>query len=277
MGRLTLAVLVRPQRLPLRVGHQIRQPQARKDDHPAWHSRDPGDERRDCRRRRRDSGRDGEPGRRVAPPPLGDAPKDTIAPLGQVDRAAVREDTGPAVDDLLQPFERTLPVLGNIVGTIDRIPQAPGIDLLDFHRIERRRQVGCETDGLGGTIESAANDRRQCQRSFERVDRRRDRLAVGRLERAADAVVELGIAERDQARQQQAGTALAHKSLGERAHRAIVGKQDPPAGKAQRVTPEALDQPGGERIGERAVRRDGEDRRVLRQPIRHPPAPLPFP
>ena len=50
------------------------------------------------------------------------------------------------------------------------------------------------------------------------------------------------------------------EGFGDRAHRAIVGQQDAAPGKAQRVLAETLDQPGCERVGERAMRRDGEDR-----------------
>ena len=58
-----------------------------------------------------------------------------------------------------------------------------------------------------------------------------------------------------------------------RAHRAVVGQQDPALREPERLPAEARDQPRRERIGERAVRRDGVDRDPAR--VRHSRAPLP--
>ena len=100
-------------------------------------------------------------------------------------------------------------------------------------------------------------------------------LARRAVERAADPLVQLGIADRDQPRQQQPAAARPHERIGDRPHRAIVGQQDAPAGEAKRILAEPRDQPRRKRIGERAVRRDGDRRRpaagsaILERRFRH--------
>ena len=88
---------------------------------------------------------------------------------------------------------------------------------------------------------------------------------VDPVERAADPLVELGIADRDQARQQQAAAACPNERFGHRPHRAIVRQQDAPLRQAQRILAEPRDQPRGKRVGERAMGRNGEDGDPLRR------------
>ena len=108
---------------------------------------------------------------------------------------------------------------------------ARGIDFLDRQRVERAREVGGEAHRFGGAVVGAAQDPREAQLAVERVDRGRQGLGeVERVERAADAVVELGVADRDQPRQDQPAAAGADEGLGQRADGAVVGQQDAPSG-----------------------------------------------
>ena len=124
-------------------------------------------------------------------------------------------------------------------------------------------------------IALAANDFDEGKQPVQWIDRRRDRLVcVERLECAADALLELRIPDRDQPRQQQPATARPHECLGDGAHRAVVGKQDAAFGEAKGVLAEALDHSCGKCVGERSVRRDGEDGWPFGRPFRHSRVPL---
>ncbi len=117
----------------------------------------------------------------------------------------------------------------------------------------------------------------------QRIDRARHRLrAVGGIERAADAIVEVGVADRDQPWQDQAVARGTNERFGKRSNSPVVGEQDPPAGERHWVATMAYDQPGGERVGKAAVRRNGEDGRPRRPLLRgaavtHWPAPPRYP
>jgi hypothetical protein len=50
------------------------------------------------------------------------------------------------------------------------------------------------------------------------------------FERAADALIDVGIADRYQSRQEQAAAAHSNERIGNGPHRAIVGKQDSSSG-----------------------------------------------
>ena len=134
---------------------------------------------------------------------------------------------------------------------LNRISQPARLHLLDQQGIERARQVGGEAQTLRRPL---PDDRGQRQQPLHRLNRRRDRLViVDRVERAADAVVELGIADGDQSRQQQSAAARPHERLGDGPHRKVVGQQDPATRECQRVPAMPRNQPGDERIGERAM------------------------
>ena len=170
--------------------------------------------------------------------------KQPVAAVGQVDRAKLGERARPMVDDRPQPIERHLPVRGEIGRVRGRSASARGSTSSTSSASSVRRKVLREPKRLGAAAVLAPNDVGQRQQPVERIDRRRNRLAiVDRVERAADPLVELGIADRDQPRQQQAAAAGANEGLGDGAHGAVVGQQDPALGQAQRVAAEALDQP----------------------------------
>jgi len=91
--------------------------------------------------------------------------------------------------------------------------------------------------------------------ALERVDRGGDGLRVTR--RIEHRLVELGVADRDEAREEQASAAGADESVLDGALGTVVGEQDDAAGQRHRIGPEALDQPVGQRVREGAVRGDG--------------------
>ena len=150
-------------------------------------------------------------------------------------------------------------------------PQRRRIDFFDEQSIERPREIGGEPQILRGS--SRTDQSCKLQQPLGRVDRRGHGIVFDSIERPADTLIDLGIADRDQPRQKQALTARADEGIGHRAHRAIVGQQDAAAREDKRVPAEAGDQAGGKRVGERAARRDGEDTDPPR--VRHSRAPFP--
>ena len=75
-------------------------------------------------------------------------------------------------------------------------------------------------------------------RSSGSIGARDRRTILDRVEHSADALVELGVADRHQPRQQQAAPAGANESLGDRADRAVVGEQDASPSKLERIPSE---------------------------------------
>ena len=87
-----------------------------------------------------------------------------------------------------------------------------------------------------------------------RVDRRRRLVLARRFERAADPLAEVGIADRDQPRQQQPAAARrTNASVIVRTAR-LLGSRMRPRRQPQRTAAEPRDQPRGERVGEGAMR-----------------------
>ena len=143
------------------------------------------------------------------------------------------------------------------------VPSRVARHFLDRQRVERSREVGGKAHRFRRPLPAPPHDRRQCQLPGERVDRARDGIGtIGRIERAADAVVEIGIADRNQPRQHEpiAADARTNASVSARTARLLGNRIRPPAS-AIGVPPVARDQAGGERVGEAAMRRDGENGR----------------
>ena len=83
---------------------------------------------------------------------------------------------------------------------VDGFAHPTGVDLLDKERVERSGKVSRQPQALCATL--ATDDRRQAQDPLGRVDGRGHLLSlVDAIERTADTLIELGIANRDQARQ----------------------------------------------------------------------------
>ena len=220
-------------------------------DHAFGHVRDAPQQRGDRRRGGGDPGRDREAVRRRALPPLGHRPQQAVAPLGKVDPPIGGEDRRPAIEDRAQPVERQLPVARQLGCIGGRFGQPRRRDFLDQQRIERPRQVGGKAHRLGRAGPVARDQPGERQQTRQRIDRRRDWIGcVGRVERAADPVLELGVADRHQARQHQPRAAGADEGFGDRPHGAIVGQQDAPARQIERAIaklPPSVQRPGNRR------------------------------
>ena len=250
MGLLAAAVLVRPKRVPFLLGQDVRKPQARQDDHAFGHPRDARDQRRDGRRGGRDAGRDREAGRRLVLPALGQRAQQPVAPLGEVDRAPLGQQLRPALVDQLKRSSDFSQWRASSLGFGRRLPQAaPGRS----PRSAARRASARDRRPAAALSAVPSPSRRSPPAS---ASARADRSPAGSpplvdpVERAADPLVELGIADRDQPRQQQPAAARPDERFGDGAHRAIVGQQDAARGQRQRVLAEARDQARGKRVGE---------------------------
>ena len=120
------------------------------------------------------------------------------------------------------------------------------VDLLDNQSVDRTGELGCQAQHFGGRFPGLSHQRCQKRQTLERVDCGRDRIAVvGRIERTADALVELRIADRDQSRKQQAGAARADKGVGQGADGAIIRQEDAPRGQPKRIASELGNQTAG--------------------------------
>src|SRR4051794_32154289 len=110
MRRLASPLVVWPERVPFLVGKHIGQPQARQNHHALGHPRDPSRERRDRWRGGGDAGGDGKARRRVALPPLRKPPEKSIAPLREVDPAALRQQLRPRLVNQPELRQRRFPM-----------------------------------------------------------------------------------------------------------------------------------------------------------------------
>ena len=109
-------------------------------------------------------------------------------------------------------------------------------DFLDRQRVQGACEVSGNPQCLGGTFAFAPDQSRERQLPSKGLNRRRHRLpGLGGIEGAADAVIEVGVADGDQARQDQSAPAGANEGLGQGAHGAVVGEQDAAAGESERV------------------------------------------
>jgi hypothetical protein len=239
--------------------HAVGQP-AHHRHQPRNRGRAGGDTRGDHETRRR---------RRL--PALGDPVEQQVAPLRHVDRAARDQFGGPAFQDRLEQVERMLPVLRQF-GRRHDVGQPSRIEFLDQQLVEGRGEVARQPDRLAGVDRLA--DRRahladqpgEDHLPVERIDDRRDRRGVirllvvlDRIEQPAKPLFEIGIADRDQPRQQQPALGAPHERVADRPRRPVVGNEDDAAGETERIAAMGRDQPGRERVAERPVRRDGED------------------
>ena len=231
-----IAVLARPIR-PWETGRRAKGP-AGPRSRPACVRRAPT-KRRDRRRCCRNARGDGEAGRRLVRPSLGERMEQTVAALGEVDRAFSREDLRPVFVDQLQLFERFFPMARKLV-SFARPRRAAAT--ARSPRSARRRAFA--RDPPRGAAPSADPSPPRIEAS------RQDSRSVGSIaggtgspssasSAPADPLVELRVADRDQPGQQQSAAARAHERIGDRPDRAIVGKEDSPARETQRVLAEA--------------------------------------
>ena len=202
--------------------------------------------------------------------------KKPVPAISQVDAAALREQRRPAVEHRAEALQCLLPVGREFRRVRDRIREAAWIHFLDHERIDRSRELCRKPQCLGRAFTRASNQRCQQSQAFERFERRRHRLiATHRVKRSANPLVELRIANRDQAWKQKSRSACANEGLGDRPDCSIVRKQYPPRSQSQRVAPELRDQSCSKGVRERTVSRDGKHRRMPGVPVRHYAGRLP--
>ena len=276
VGFLGAARLIRAKRVPFLVGHGADQAQRRKHHHSAGHPRDPGEQCGDGGGGRGDPCGDRETRWRPGLPALGGGMEQAVAALGKVDASDVGERDRPLIDDRAQPIERDLPMGGQFRRIDDRVGEPRRINLLDHQSIERSAEIGGEPHRFGSPYSAGAADQSgEAEQARQRVDCGRDRHSrIGRVERTANAIIEIGIADRDQSRQEQTRSAGADKRLGHGPNRAIIGQQHAPASQRQWVAAVPGDYPGDKRVGERAVRGNSVDKgrgNALRRRLRHGP------
>ena len=128
--------------------------------------------------------------------------------------------------DRLELLKRLFPMLSARLGAVDRLAQIACVNLLDPERVEGPRQVRRQTQRLGRVPRRSREKAGERKRSLGRVDRLWRLVVARRLERAADPLAEIGIADRNQPGQEEPAAAQPHERLGHGADGAIVGKQD---------------------------------------------------
>ena len=144
-------------------------------------------------------------------------------------------------------------------GSSRRTRRGRRVDLLDQQLIERAGQVRGQAQRFGGVAAAVALDQPTHQHQApRRLDRGGNRGLAERLEHAADPFAEFGIADRNQAGQQQAAGRAAHERVLDRPRRPVVGDEHDSFGEPCLLTPVARDQPARQRVGESAMRGDGE-------------------
>ncbi len=226
-----LVRLVRAERIPFVRRHV--EVEAGKDDQPVVEAGDDPKQPGDGGRRAGDSGGGDEARRRRLAPAFGDGGEQAVAAVGEVDPAALGEQPGPLVEYYTQSIERFLPVEREVGQVGGEAAQAGGLDLLDEQLVERPGEILGEPERLRrlDSGEMALDQPGEQEQPLDRLDRGRDVLPVPeRLERAADPLVELRIADRDEPRQEQPAAGAPDEGVGDRPGGAVVGDEDDSGG-----------------------------------------------
>ncbi len=140
--------------------------------------------------------------------------------------------------------------------------QARRIDSFDEQLVERPGEILGEAERFGRVdpADMLLDEARQQEQSLERLDRGRQVLPLPqRLQRPADPLVQLGIADRHQPGQEQSSSRAPDEGVGDGPGGAVVGDENDALREPHVAAAEARDQPRRERVGEGAVRRNGED------------------
>jgi hypothetical protein len=126
----------------------------------------------------------------------------------------------------------------------DAFGQGLGIDFFDQELIECSGQFACQPNGftsvdwLTQSVASSLNNRRKTHGPFKRCDCRRDvRARTHGIQRAAQCLYDLRIADRNQPRQEQSSFCAAHKCVLDRPCCPIGWYEDDPARKPERIFP----------------------------------------
>ena len=197
---------------------------------------------------------------------IGPAPRQPVeqhvAPFRKIHAAQPRQFAGPAGDDDFEHRQRCLPVAGQVIGQ-GQIAQRGDGDALHLHLVQHRAQRLPQLQRLPRVhaclhiLHHAAKD----HLAAHRRDGGRDGVPLPqRIERAADLFAKVGIADGDEAGEQQPAARRAHESVADGADRAVAGQQDHALRQRHRIGPVARDQPGDQRVGKGPVGGDGMER-----------------
>jgi hypothetical protein len=142
--------LVRAERVPLALGHL--QIERGDDDTALFEAGDHLKQIGNGRGSRRDSGRDDEAARRPLAPALRHGAEQAVAPLSQIDAAALGEQRRPGFEDHEEPIERCLPMQLQVGQFGRERAQALRVDLLDQQLIERAGEVAARRSASAASI-----------------------------------------------------------------------------------------------------------------------------
>ena len=223
------------------------------------------------------------------PPAARSMVEQAVAAGRGVEQPALIQHGEPALLDAGEEPQRSLPVPGKIAHQIQhRLPQQVfRSHVLDQQPIHRRpgfaRQPQQRRPAGGGLAKFLRDDPRQREHPVQGIDRRRHIVRTQRIEQGAERLVEIEVAHHRHARHQQpGGTALArvaHERFGDGATRAAAGDEQGQSCKTKAGVLVTRHQPGDQRVGEPAMRRDRIDLRHparSRRAVSHPAAPVPW-
>ena len=222
------------------------------------------EQRRDRRRRGGDAGGDREARRAARLPSARRCRRsNAVAPLGKVDRARARPGVAGqrSIDQLAA--RRATSASAAQARRLRRPPRAsaPGsISSISSASSVRARSAASRSASAAAasprTIDASVSNRSSGSIAGGIGSARRSGSSAPPI-RSSSSGSPIGISRGSSSPPPLART----KASVTRAHRAVVGQQDPALrASASGSLPKRCDQAGGERVGERAVRRDGEDR-----------------
>ena len=233
---------------------------------------EPGHRRHQGARRRQAPGRTGEdhpPRRRVAAPGLDAGLDQPVAAFGRADRAFPGEHRGPGIGEDAKEIERDPPVRGE---RLRRQPREPvEAEPFRLHLVEQARELEGEAGDARGLLSAlfGADELGEEELAAQRRDRRRQLERGGGHVVGLEFLVETGIADRQDRRQQErALRAGAQHRLAERPACPPVGQQHRrPGGGASALL---VQQSAGQRVEKGNPGGDREDPRPRGFAARHP-------
>ena len=257
---------VRPERVPFLVRHAKIEPG--EHHQPAGQPRHPPQQPRHRRRGVADARRADQP--RAAAPPASARGADR-ASAARRSAASMHpiaaSSRGPAIEHDRKRLQRALPMLGSALLQLERAqprrrrPPRPAAGPASAPvrppaAPPPPASIGCPAARRSSCTSRASVSRRRYGSTAGGIG---PDVGIGRVERRAQRLARLRIAQRHEPGQQQPALARPHERVGHRPHRAVVGQQHRRARQRQRIVARAPPQPGDQRIGERPVRRDRVD------------------
>ena len=271
---LAASVLVRPERIPFRLGHGTLVSQRRKDHRSLCQPGHPAEQRSDRRRGRRNTCGNGKAFRGLALPTLGQRMQQAccVGRPGRSDRAR------PAA-----------PANGRVQPGIVRSTVASGRPVR-AHRLtaSNRRDEGTSSTASASMVRASSAASRMASAALspsarssrasnscrsQRIDRRRNSSASSSGSSAPPIRSPISGSPIAISRGRTSPPSLARTNASvTRSHCAIVWKQDSAAGQRLRIAAKRVDQSNGKSVGEAAVRRDRINERVVGTPAIKQPA-----